>query len=264
MTDTQRSPATVPLLADSALVISTGLLAIGQLLFAGLSASLPEHAALAIWAEVNQGHLSWLAELLAIAAVVLVPGLWLLWRTLRHRGQPATALAWTGLASTTVITTLVAALFAGKLAFTPYAMGLSAEAAEIACGLIAGSLHMTALALGAGMVLNGVAGRRHLHAGYVVLSVVAGATQIASAWPWLMPEWVMAAASLLLPLWAACTLRALGAVPAMPPAMAPARDDEAALGEGEDDEAPAQHADDDAAAGGALLPPNKPGSHQDP
>ena len=145
-----------------------------------------------------------------------------------------------------------------------------AYVAEIACGLIAGSLHMTALALGAGMVLNGVTGRRHLHAGYVVLSVVAGAAQIASAWPWLMPEWVMAAASLLLPLWSACTLRALGAVPAMPamppmpPAVAPAQDDEAALGEGEDDEAPAQHADDDAAASSALLPPNKPGSHQDP
>ncbi|MDO5056294.1 MAG: hypothetical protein Q4E06_03065 [Lautropia sp.] len=247
MTDTQHSPAPVALLADSALVVGMGLLALAQLLFAELAASLPEHAALAFWAEFNQGSLRVLAGLLSFGAVALVPGLWQLWRTLGQRGQPVTALAWTGLTSTSVITAVVAALFAGKLAFTPYAMALSAEATEIACGLIAGSLHLTALALGAGMILTGLSGRRPpRHPGYVVLSVLAGVAQLAGAWPWLVAGWVVPVASLLMTLWAACTLRALGAVPTVP-ALRHADDDEATLIPGDGGDPSAPEAADDAA-----------------
>lgn len=265
VTDTQHSPAPVALLADSALVIGIGLLALAQLLFAELAASLPEHAALAFWAEFNQGPLRVLAGLLAVGAVALVPGLWQLWRTFGQRGRPATALAWTGLASTTVITTVVAALFAGKLAFTPYAMALSAEATEIACGLIAGSLHLTALALGAGMILTGLSGHRpRPHPGYVLLSVLAGAAQLAGAWPWLMPGWVVPVASLLMTLWAACTLRALGALPAVPALRHAADDDEATLIPGDAGDPSVPEAADDAALTDARHAHDNPDARQYP
>ncbi|MDO5102610.1 MAG: hypothetical protein Q4D91_06885 [Lautropia sp.] len=212
MTKTQHSSGIGPLLATNALAVGGALLAIAQILFAELAQVLPEHAALAIWADFNQPALVWVAQLLTLSAFILAPAFHLLIKTFKRHGHQLTHLLWIGIGPLSIVSVLMASLFAGKLAFAPYDMGLSAEAAELSVSLIIISFHVVSMALGAGMILIGLGYRHQVKTPYPEFAVLAGLAQLVGAYPWLLPDWAPYLSSLLLFAWAATTQRSLQAL----------------------------------------------------
>ncbi|MDO4904017.1 MAG: hypothetical protein Q4A16_00425 [Lautropia sp.] len=214
MTRTQHSPAIAPLLGDSALATGGALLAIARIIFVELAQFLPEHAALAIWADFHQIPLAWVAKTLTLAAVILVPAFYLLLETLKRHGHTLTHLIWLGIAVVTVVTVLSGGLFAGKLAFAPYDMGMSAEAAELSISLLIICLHICSMALGVGMIILGIGYRNQIRTPYAEFSVLAGVAQLLGAHPWLLPGWSVHVTAVLLFAWSASTLRSLHGIDA--------------------------------------------------
>lgn len=188
------------------------MLAIARIIFGELTPILPEHAALAIWADFNQSQLAWVAELMTLAAIILTPAFHLLIQSFKRHGHDLTRLLWLGIAPISITSILVASLFAGKLAFAPYEIGLSAEAAELSVSLIIICLHITSMALGVGLIVIGLAYRHQIRTPYAEFSVVAGIAQLAGAYPWLLPDWSVLVTSLMFFVWAATTQRSLWAV----------------------------------------------------
>ncbi|MDO4682043.1 MAG: hypothetical protein Q4B17_04550 [Lautropia sp.] len=212
MTQTQHSSGIAPLLAANALVAGGAMLAIAQIIFGELTPILPEHAALAIWADFNQSQLAWVARLLTLSAIILAPAFYLLIQSFKRHCHDLTRLLWLGIAPVSIIAILVASLFAGKLAFSPYDIGLSAEAAELSVSLIIICFHIMSMALGIGLILIGLAYRNQVRTPYAEFSVVAGIGQLVGAYPWLLPDWSVLVTSVLLFAWAATTQRSLWAV----------------------------------------------------
>jgi hypothetical protein len=139
------------------------------------------------WQSSHQVALAWTSEVLFATAVLMVPAVIALYRSLGGSDRP-----WVGFGCgvfAAIIPTLCAVLVVhGRLAFPVYGITLDDPAiAALVVSLYYGGMHAVSLLLAGTAVMLGLAMRRGIFgSGVGAVGVVAGATQIAVAYPWLV------------------------------------------------------------------------------
>ncbi len=155
------------------------------------------------WLRDEQAALSMSDELLVIAAVLMIPGLRGLRRSLRnapHRGAP------TGLAIivATIPAMIVVSIFGGRLVFPVFDIELTdADTAKLATGLYFGGQHATLLILGVGTAALSLAMRDTPYGRTVVaLGLLTAGADIAGSYPDVIGTRLTLLTALLLGAWA--------------------------------------------------------------
>jgi hypothetical protein len=155
------------------------------------------------WMSNNKLALSMSDELLVIAAVLMIPGLLGLRRSLLgspHRGGPS------GLAITaaTIPAAIIVSVFGGRLVFPMYGIELTdPDSAKLAAGLYFGGQHATLLILGVGTAITSLAMRDTRYGRMVVsLGLVTAVADVAGSYPDLIGRQLTLLTALLLGTWA--------------------------------------------------------------
>jgi hypothetical protein len=160
-----------------------------------------ESARLPSWTASHRVALSLTNEVLFFAVVLLIPVIFALYRRLNGSGRP-----WVGFGCgilALAVTIVVALVFVhGRLVYPVYGIDLDEPAAlALVVSLYYGGMHEVVLLVGAALVLLGLSMRGAFGRAAAVLGVVAGAAQLAGAFPWLVGPLPAAIVQAMFALW---------------------------------------------------------------
>lgn len=146
------------------------------------------------WKTSHQLPLALVNELLIVAAVLLIPALLALYRSLDGSDTPWVGFG-CGLFAVALPVILVLAIVHGRLTYSVYGINLNNPSTlALVVSLYYGGAHVVSLLLGGALIILGLVLRRGIYGRAVgVLGVTAGVFQIVGAYPWLIGpilEWI--------------------------------------------------------------------------
>jgi hypothetical protein len=145
-------------------------------------------AELLAWKATHQVSLAWANEVLVFAAVLLIPGVLALYRSLGGQGRPWAGFG-CGIMAATVPALLTVAMVQGRLVYPVYDLNITdpADLALVVTLCVGGAHEVSVLLAGALIILGVVMGRSVLFGTAVgALGVTAGVAQLAGSYPWLI------------------------------------------------------------------------------
>ena len=159
-------------------------------------------AAIMAWVEAGHGALAWSVELLFFAAMLLVPAVIALRRSLAG-GSPALAAAGCGSIGVLIPVLLVLDVVQGRLVFPVHGLGLtSPQVAELIVALYAGGMHAAMVVMGMATALLSVAMWRGASGrGVAALGFATAAFDLVGSYPWAISPAVLLASQVLFAGW---------------------------------------------------------------